>query len=60
MRRLLGLLAFLLVGCGVKFGLTMAYEHSMPADQITAAGQAASAAAGAVRRQPDDDEKRAR
>ncbi|HSC81932.1 MAG TPA: hypothetical protein VLC08_16375 [Chitinolyticbacter sp.] len=48
MGKLLGLLLFLLVGCGVKFGLTLVYEHNMQPEHIEAAGVAASAAVGAI------------
>jgi hypothetical protein len=52
MRSLIGLLLFFLVGCGVRLAVSLAYEHSMPSDQIKAAGEAASGLAGAVRPAP--------
>lgn len=53
MRRVLlslaALVAFVIAGCGVKLLVAVGYEHAIGAEQIQATGEAASAAAGAVR-----------
>ena len=45
----LALAGLVLAGCGVRLAISMVYEHHMPADELKAAGEAASAAGGALR-----------